>query len=185
MGALGNGSLAEVEERRLAALLRYRVLDTPEEAAFDRITEMAARLFQAPIAVVSFVDRDRQWFKSHFGLNIAETFRASSFCTHTILSDQAMVVADAAKDDRFRSLSMVVGSCKIRFYAGVPLITPQGYRIVALAVMDTRPRAPLTEEEIASLTDLAGVVMHELNLQQELASFSRGAPATGAGGFAP
>jgi PAS domain S-box-containing protein len=169
MDALGNGSLAEVEERRLAALHRYRVLDTPEEAAFDRITEMAARLFQAPIAVVSFVDRDRQWFKSHFGLNIAETSRAGSFCTHTILSDQAMVVADAAKDDRFRSLSMVVGNCKIRFYAGVPLITPQGYRIGALAVMDTRPRAPLTEEEIASLTDLAGVVMHELNLQQELA----------------
>ena len=83
---------ADVEAKRLAALYRYNVLDTAEDAAFDRITEIAARLFQAPVAVVSFVDRDRQWFKSHFGLNIAETPRAASFCAHAILSDDVMVV---------------------------------------------------------------------------------------------
>ena len=87
-------------------------------------------MFQAPIAVVSFVDRERQWFKSHFGLNISETPRDTSFCTHTILSDQVMVVADAAKDERFRKGAIVVGNCKIRFYAGAPLINttkPQGH----------------------------------------------------------
>jgi two-component system cell cycle sensor histidine kinase/response regulator CckA len=159
----------EIEDKRLAVLHGYQVLDTPEEAAFDRITELAARIFQAPIAVVSFVDQERQWFKSHFGLNIAETSRDISFCTHTILSEQVMVVGDATKDGRFRHSPTVVASCKIRFYAGAPLITPEGFRLGALAIMDTRPRGTFTEEERASLADLAGVVMHELNMQQELA----------------
>jgi two-component system cell cycle sensor histidine kinase/response regulator CckA len=165
----------EIQEKRLAALNRYHILDTPEEAAFDRITQLAARMFQAPIAVVSLVDRERQWFKSHFGLNISETSRDISFCTHTILSDQVMVVGDAGKDDRFRQSPMVVGSCNIRFYAGAPLITPEGFRLGALAVMDTRPRGILTGEECATLADLAGVVMHELNMEQQLA----GVRATG------
>src|SRR4051812_16273545 len=123
-----------IEERRLAALQRYRVLDTPEDAAFDRVTEMAARLFQAPLAVVSFVDAERQWFKSHFGLSIAETARAGSFCSHAILSDQVMVVPDPAKDERFRGAPMTVGSMRIRFYAGAPLITPDGHRLGTVAV---------------------------------------------------
>ena len=114
----------QIEAKRLAALHRYKVLDTAEEAAFDRITELAARLFQAPVAVVSFVDRERQWFKSHFGLTIAETPRATSFCTHAILSDEVMIVSDASKDPRFRGAPLTVGSVRIRFYAGAPLITP-------------------------------------------------------------
>jgi hypothetical protein len=110
---------SEIDTRRLAELHRHQVLDTPEEAAYDRITELAARLFEAPIAVVSFVDRERLWFKSHFGLNISEAIRDDrSFCTHTILSDQVMVVGDAARDGRFRRSPIVVGGCKIRFYAG-------------------------------------------------------------------
>ena len=162
---------SEIDTKRLAALHRHQVLDTPEEAAYDRITELAARMFQAPIAVVSFVDRERLWFKSHFGLNISEAIRDDrSFCTHTILSDQVMVVGDAAKDGRFRQSPIVVGGCKIRFYAGAPLITPGGFRLGALAIMDTRPRATFTEEEGASLADLASIVMHELNMQQELAT---------------
>lgn len=167
---------SEVEAKRLAELHRRGVLDTPEEAAFDRITELAARMFQAPIAVVSFVDRERQWFKSHFGLNLTETARVTSFCTHTILSDQVMLVGDATKDDRFRHGAMVVGGCKIRFYAGAPLITAGGFRLGALAIMDTRPRRTFTEEECTSLADLASIVMHELNLQEELAALqaSRG-----------
>src|SRR3954469_9708042 len=160
---------AEGEAKRLAALHRHQVLGPAEDAAFDRLTEIAARLFEAPVAVVSFVDRDRQWFKSHFGLNIAETPRAVSFCAHAILSDDVMVVPDAAKDERFRGAAMAVGSVRIRFYAGAPLITPGGFRLGTLAVMDTRPRPAPGEEEIATLADLAGVVMHELNLKQELA----------------
>ncbi len=160
--------MADLEARRLSALHRLEILDTPEDAAFDRVTELAARLFQAPIAVVSFVDRERQWFKSHFGLNLTETPRAVSFCAHTILSDQVMVVPDAARDERFRGTPMTVGSMRIRFYAGAPLITPDGLRIGALAVLDTRPRPALTEDEVATLADLAAVVMHELNVKQEL-----------------
>jgi two-component system, cell cycle sensor histidine kinase and response regulator CckA len=167
MSVLGAGNPA-AEEKRLEALYRYQILDTPEEAAFDRITELAARMFQVPIAVISFVDRERQWFKSHFGLNIAMTPRHGSFCGQAILSDQVMVVNDASKDERFRQSPMVVGSCKIRFYAGAPLITPEGLRIGTLAIMDTRPRAALSEEESASLADLAMVAMHELNRELEL-----------------
>jgi PAS domain S-box-containing protein len=179
MDSLGSVT-AEVEAKRLEILYRYHVLDTAEDAAFDRITELAARVFEAPIAVVSFVDRERQWFKSHFGLSIAETPRRNSFCSQAILSDHVMVVSDAAKDERFRQAPMIVGSMKIRFFAGAPLITPEGYRIGTLAIMDTRPRAAFSEEEIASLADLAGVVMHQLNMLRELAS-TRGASAVEAG----
>src|ERR1041384_3091365 len=105
MGLMGSG-IPELEAKRLEALHRYRILDTPEEAAFDRITELAARIFQAPIAVVSFVAQDRHWFKSHFGLNISETNREVFFCTHAILSDHVMVVADSTKDERFRHMPM-------------------------------------------------------------------------------
>jgi PAS domain S-box-containing protein len=158
--------LSELEAGRLAALHRYRVLDTPEDAAFDRITRLAARLFDAPIAVVSLIDGHRQWFKSHYGLRASEA--ALSFCAQTILSDQVMVVTDAARDIRFQR-PVDVGRYKIRFYAGAPLITPDGFRLGALAVMDSRPHPALTEEEEATLADLGGVIMHELNLQQELA----------------
>jgi GAF domain-containing protein len=151
MGRLEAGP-SDIEDKRLAVLHRYHVLDTPEEAAFDRITELAACMFQAPIAVVSFVDGERPWFKSHFGLDISATSRDISFCTHTILSDQVMVVGDAGdagKDERFCHRPMVVGGCKIRFYAGAPLIAPEGFRLGAVAVMDTRPRGALTEEDRA------------------------------------
>jgi PAS domain S-box-containing protein len=173
----------ETEIQRLAALRRYGILDTPEDAAFDRITELAARILQAPIAVVSFVDSERQWFKSHFGLTIDETPRAGSFCARAILSSEVMVVPDAAKDERFRHSHMSVGSVRIRFYAGAPLITPEGLRIGTLAVMDTRPRATLAEEEAATLADLAGVVMHELNVRQELAAAGSGAIPEGEAKF--
>jgi PAS domain S-box-containing protein len=160
-------ALSEIEAGRLAALQRYRVLDTAGDAAFDRITKLAARLFDAPIAVVSLVDLDREWFKSHFGLSISES--PLSFGARTILTDEVMVVPDAATDERFPG-PVAVGGFKIRFYAGTPLIAPDGFRLGALAVMDTRPRADLTEEERATLADLGGVIMHELNLQQKLAS---------------
>uniref|UniRef100_Q01ZT7 histidine kinase n=1 Tax=Solibacter usitatus (strain Ellin6076) TaxID=234267 RepID=Q01ZT7_SOLUE len=154
---------------RLAALRNYRVLDTLEDAAFDRVTEMTARLFQAPIAVISFVEQSRLFFKSHFGLEISQISSHGSFCAHTILSNDVMVVPDAAKDPRFASAPVTVGGLRIRFYAGAPLITPAGYRLGALAVMDTRPRPALTEDETATLVDLAGLVMHDLNGRQELA----------------
>ena len=162
------------EERRLAALERYHVLDTPEEAAFDRITKLAASVFQTPIAMLSFVDRDRQWFKSRYGLNISSAPREGTFTAHAILSDQVMVVGDAARDPRFRGNPINMGSLKIRFYAGAPLITPEGLCLGALVVMDTRPRDGLTGEQMASLADMAAIVMHELNVRLELVQ-ARGA----------
>jgi two-component system, cell cycle sensor histidine kinase and response regulator CckA len=156
------------ESGRIAALYRYGVLDTPEDAAFDRITELAARLFKAPFAAIGFLDRERQWYKSRFGLSITDTPREGSFARYAVLSDEPLVVPDAARDERFNG-PVLVGSIKVRFYAGAPLVTPEGFRIGTLAVMDTRPRAGLTEEELVTLTDLAAVVMHELDLEQELA----------------
>jgi len=166
---MGLAYSGEQDGPRLAALRSYRVLDTLEDAAFDRVTEMTARLFQAPIAVISFVDQSRLFFKSHFGLEISQISCNGSFCAHTILSDDVMVVPDAAKDPRFASAPVTVGGLRVRFYAGAPLVTPEGFRLGALAVMDTRPRPALTEDESATLVDLAGVVMHDLNARQELA----------------
>ncbi|HEY1496420.1 MAG TPA: PAS domain S-box protein [Candidatus Solibacter sp.] len=154
---------------RLAALRGYRILDTLEDAFFDRVTELTARLFQAPIAVISFVDQSRLFFKSHFGLEISEISSHGCFCAHTILSDDVTVVPDAVKDPRFASAPVTVAGLRVRFYAGAPLVTSEGFRLGDLAVMDTRPRQPLTEDESATLVDLAGVVMHDLNARQDLA----------------
>ena len=121
--------IPENEEQRLAALREYRILDTAAEQAYDDLTALAAYVCEVPIAMISLVDESRQWFKSKVGITVRETARDISFCTHTILSDQVMVVGDAAKDDRFRHSPMAVGSCRIRFYAGAPLITPDGLRI--------------------------------------------------------
>jgi PAS domain S-box-containing protein len=166
---MGQPLSADQDGPRLAALRSYPFLDTLEDAAFDRVTEMTARLFQAPIAIISFVDQSRLLFKSHFGLEISQISAHGSFCAHAILSDDVMVVPDAVKDLRFASAPVTVGGLRVRSYAGAPLITPDGFRLGALAVMDTRPRSPLTEDEKATLADLAGVVMHDLNTRQELA----------------
>ena len=170
-----------VEERRLLALDRYHILDTPEEAAYDRITELAARIFETPIAVLAFVDRERSWYKSHFGVNINSAAREGSFSAHTILSDQVLVVEDVVRDPRFHGVPAALGSLNIRFYAGAPLITPEGQRLGALAVMDTRPRrGGLTADQTATLADLASIAMHELNLGLQL-SQARGEGSSIAG----
>src|SRR4051812_25061861 len=158
----------DLESRRSAALYQYGVLDTPEDPAFDRITEMAARLFEAPFAVIAFVDRDRQWFKSRFGLSITEAARDGSFADYAIHSDYPVVVPDASKDVRFGNAPVHVGSIKVRFFAGAPLIAPGGFRIGTLAVMDTRPRAGMTDDQLATLADLAGIVMHALEMEEAL-----------------
>jgi two-component system cell cycle sensor histidine kinase/response regulator CckA len=167
MGLWGEAD-SSLELRRLAALEGYAILDTPEEAAFDRITELAARIFETPIATISLVDQERVWFKSHYGVNLSTAPRGDSFSAYTIESDQVLVVGDATRDPRFLGSPVPLGSLNIRFYAGAPLITPQGFRLGALAVMDTRPRAGLTADQAASLADLAGIAMHELNLRLEL-----------------
>ena len=153
------------ETERLEALHRYRVLDTAPEPAFDRIAALAARLFGAPIALVSLVDRDRQWFKSTFGMAARETERAISFCGYAILGDGVMVVSDARQDARFALNPLVTGPPRIRFYAAAPLRSPDGYNIGTLSVIDTVPRDPLPPSERRTLEDLAATVVDELHLR--------------------
>lgn len=152
------------ETRRLAALHRYDVLDTPPEEAFDRITRLAKTALRTDIALVSLIDADRQWFKSRQNLEASETKRDISFCTHAIESDDALVVRNALEDERFRENPLVTGEPHIRFYAGVPLKLSDGNNIGTLCVIDRQPR-DLSDAEASMLYDLARLVVDELELR--------------------
>ncbi|WP_051096955.1 diguanylate cyclase domain-containing protein [Deinococcus aquatilis] len=166
-------SAHEPEQQRSAALSRYAVMDTLPEKAFDRITTLAARLFDAPIALISLIDSERQFFKACFGLNLRETPRSLSFCAHALHSPEVMVIPDATQDPRFCNNPLVTGSPHIRFYAGAPLIAPGGVALGTLCIIDDRPRPPLTQRECATLTDLAALVMDELELRLKTAEAGR------------
>ncbi len=149
------------EAARLAALTRYEILDTDSEENFDRVTALAARIFEVPIALVSLIDKDRLWFKSCVGLDAESMGRDGAFCDYTIRQDEVFVVSDAAADPRFCGCAVVVGAPFIRFYAGAPLITSDGFRLGALCILDTVPRM-LSQSQAASLQDLAAVIVREL-----------------------
>ncbi|SMF48127.1 PAS domain S-box-containing protein [Tistlia consotensis] len=136
--AAGSGDPAE--DRRLDELYRYEILDTEADARFDRIVALAAEVLDMPIALISLIDEDRQWFKARIGVEVSETPRAWAFCDHTIRGSRPLVVEDASEDARFARSPLVAGKPAIRFYAGAPLITPSGYRIGSLCVLDQRPR---------------------------------------------
>lgn len=150
------------DETRLDALRALRLLDTPVEETFDRITRLAARTFDVPIALVSLVDRDRQWFKSRHGLEVAETPRDVSFCGHAILADDIFVIADARRDERFADNPLVTGEPHVRFYAGCPLRAPSGERIGTLCLIDRNPRE-WPEGDAEALRDLAGTIEEHLS----------------------
>lgn len=128
------------ELSRLAALLRYEILDTPDESAFDDFTYLASSICDTPIALVSLVDDHRQWFKSRLGLDVSETPREISFCTYTIEGQDIFEVTDAQQDPRFRNNPLVTDDPHIRFYAGAPLTSPDGYNLGTLCVIDRQPR---------------------------------------------
>ena len=153
--------LPQDEERRLEALHALRVLDTPPEERFDRYTRIAAGLFDVPIAMVSLIDRDRQWFKSRHGFDVAETPRETAFCAHTILDNAVLQVPDALQDERFADNPAVSGQPRVRFYAGAPLAAPDGSRVGSLCLIDGRPRQ-LDERQLTLLRDLADLVQAEL-----------------------
>ena len=154
------------EAQRLHALRILQILDTPPEERFDRITRVAAQLFDVPISVVSMVDSDRQWFKSRHGLGAGETPRAVSFCGHTILQPGVFHVADAAKDPRFADNPLVAGDPKIRFYAGMPLRASGGQAVGTLCLIDTKPR-DFSDADRELLGELARWAQETLN-QDEL-----------------
>jgi sigma-B regulation protein RsbU (phosphoserine phosphatase) len=153
------------EVQRLAALRSLNVLDTAPEERFDRITRMLTRVFQVPMAYVSLVDANRQWFKSSCGMEESQTPRDISFCGHAILDDRVLVIPDALADQRFADNPLVTGPPNIRFYAGQPLRGPGGHKIGTLCIADRRPRR-LRDGELETLAVLAQIVERELNLTE-------------------
>lgn len=158
------------EAQRLSALRDLLILDTPPEERFDRIAAFAAKEFDVPIALVSLVDRDRQWFKSNFGMEeAAETPRDISFCGHAIHQSGVFVVPDALRDPRFEDNPMVVGHPYVRFYAGASLRLPYGQVVGTLCLMDRRPREFDRLDE-AILCGLRDMVVEELFRREEALS---------------
>ena len=144
------------EAARLEALYHLRILDTTPEDSFDRIAQTARRILDVPIALVSLVDRDRQWFKACLGMAVGETSRDVAFCAHAILLDTVMAVPDATLDMRFAENPLVTGPPYIRAYAGAPLRTPEGYNVGTLCIIDTVPRE-FSPDQLSILADLAAV----------------------------
>ena len=154
------------EAPRLQALRVRAMLDTPAEERFDRLTRLAQHLFGVQIALVSLIDADRQWFKSRQGLDVCETARDISFCGHAILASDLFVVPDATLDARFADNPLVLGAPHIRFYAGAPLSSSDGYRLGTLCIIDSTPRT-LSDKEHLMLRDMADLVETEINLLDE------------------
>ena len=159
------------EPARLEALSRYGILDTGEEEAFDDVTRLAAHICMTPVALVTFVDSDRQWFKSRVGFSLRETSRDFSFCAHAILQPGPLVVRDALDDVRFKDNPLVLEAPYIRFYAGAPLTSAEGFKLGTLCVIDSVPRE-LRPDQIESLRMLGNLAMALLDLRRTAASLA-------------
>ena len=159
--------LPENETERLAALKDFQILDTPSEKAFDDLTRLASYICKTPIAVMTLIDADRQWFKSKVGIDVSETPREIAFCSHAILNEGTMIVPDALEDDRFRDNPAVTAEPHVRFYAGAPLATREGYKLGTLCVVDTVPRE-LSDGQLAALRALSRTATTQLELRKEI-----------------
>ena len=157
----------EHEAARLEALHRYQILDTEPERSFDDLTLLASSICGTPMALITLVDADRQWFKSRIGIPLTETARAVSFCAHAIQHRDLFIVPDARHDERFRDNPLVTGATEIRFYAGAPLVTPDGHALGTLCVLDRTPRT-LSREQLESLTALCRQAEAQLELRRHV-----------------
>jgi len=160
------------EKQRLKVLWQYDVLDSVPEEIFDDLTELAARICEAPVAMITLVDEKRQWFKSKVGVTINETSRDISFCGRAIEQSDLFIIPDAMADQRFADNPLVTSDPKIRFYAGAPLITPDGYALGTLCVIDKVPR-DLRPEQQQALRVLARHVMTQLELRRRTGALTR------------
>jgi len=170
--SLAPGPLPPNEAERLSTVRRYDILDTPRDGAFDRIARLAARFLRAPIATVTIVDEDRIWFKTSHGLDVDQIDRLPGLCASAILQDDCYVVTDAAIDPRTLTNPLVTGELGLRFYAAAPLVTHDGYRLGTINVIDRLPRL-ISEQETATLFDLAALVVDELELRLAARNFLR------------
>lgn len=164
--------IPEDEKKRLEVLWQYEVLDTVPESVFDDLTELAASICESPIAMITLVDEKRQWFKSKVGVTLNETSRDISFCGHAILQQELFIVPDASKDERFSENPLVTGDPHIRFYAGAPLITPDGYALGTLCVIDKVPHE-LRPDQKRALQILSRHVMTQLELRRHSLELAR------------
>lgn len=152
------------ETERLRILKKYDILDTPTDGSFDRITALASLIFKVPIAIISLVDADRIWFKSHHGLNVKEINRDPGLCASAILSKDLYIIEDARKDPRSLANPLVAGEFGLRFYAATPLRTGGNHNLGTLCIIDQKPRV-FTDEEREILRYLGEIVMDEMNLR--------------------
>ena len=159
--------IPENEAARLETLRQYQILDTDSEETFDDLTRLAAYVCQTPTALISLVDANRQWFKARVGIQARETPRNISFCGHAILHRDCFIIEDALFDERFADNPLVVNEPCVRFYAGMPLWSPEGFAIGTLCVMDRKPRT-LDGKQVDALGMLANQVMSQLELRREV-----------------
>ena len=160
------------EAKRLDALSRYRILDTGSEQMFDDVALIASAVCQTPIALMSLIDSERQWFKARVGLDVAETPREHAFCSYTIIGDEPLIVEDATTDPRFANNPLVTSAPHIRFYAGAPLIDREGNALGSLCVIDRKPRQ-LTDGQKIALAALARGIIRHIELRQASAELAR------------
>lgn len=154
------------EDARISALADFHLMDTPPEEEFDRLAELAARLFKVPTVLISLIGNDRQFFKARVGFDPCETSREISFCAHAIMQDDILFIPDALKDDRFAKNPLVLGPPFIRFYAGKPLVTPTGEKIGTVCLIDSQPHQTFSAEDRKNLSDIAALVMDRMEMRR-------------------